>query len=351
MLKLSDFDYNLPPSLIAQYPAERRENARLLVLNRQDGSMAHKHFYNVLKYLKAGDALIMNDTRVTPSRLMGHREDTGGKVEMLLLSELKEGRWEALIKPHKNGLLGRTILFGKGDLRGEVLELKQGGKSTIRLNCRGELKEKLRLYGRIPLPPYIKRETGPGFEKTEALDRERYQTVLARHEGSVAAPTAGLHFSEELLGNLSDQGIRLVTMTLHIGAGTFRPVRQEDITSHTMEPEYFSLSRESADSINEVKASGGRIICVGSTATRTLETCTTSVGRIEPMSGWTSLFIYPGYEFKAVDALITNFHLPKSTLLMLVCAFAGREQTLQAYKEAISKEYRFYSYGDAMLII
>jgi S-adenosylmethionine:tRNA ribosyltransferase-isomerase len=350
-MRLSDFDYHLPPSLIAQYPAERREASRLLVLGREDGSVTHAFFYDLVDYLKAGDALVMNDTRVTPSRLHGRRADTGGKVELLLISEIGEGKWESLVRPHKRGLMGADIRFGDGDLTGRVLELKEGGRGIVLLECESPLKDMLLLHGRTPLPPYIKRDYEGDSLETEMLDRERYQTVIARREGAVAAPTAGLHFSEELLGELSSRDVRIVTLTLHVGPGTFMPVRTEDVQAHRMEAEYFSLSKESAEILNEVRASGGRLVCVGSTATRVIETCSTAEGRVRPAEGWTDLFIYPGYEFKAVDALITNFHLPKSTLLMLVCAYAGRGNTLAAYREAVERGYRFYSYGDAMLII
>ncbi len=350
-MRLSDFDYYLPPSLIAQHPAPRRDSSRLLVLNRREDSLTHERFFDIVKYLNAGDALVMNNTKVSPSRLAGRREDTGGKTELLLMSELSEGRWEALIKPHKKGLVGATILFGTGDLKGEVRELKEGGRGIVVLSSEGPLKKKLQEHGRTPLPPYIKREKGKGTLETEMMDRERYQTVVARHDGSIAAPTAGLHFSIELLEKLSAQGVKVVAVTLHIGPGTFMPVRREDVLSHKMEEEYFYLSSQSAEEINRVREAGGRVVCVGSTAARTLEACSRSDGTIEPTSGTSNLFIYPGDEFKAVDALITNFHLPKSTLLLLVCAFAGRERTLSTYKEAVTKGYRFYSYGDAMMII
>lgn len=350
-MRLSDFDYHLPPSLIAQHPAEQRENARLMVLNKGDGSISHERFFNVVKYLRPGDALVMNDTRVTPSRLMGHRADTGGKVELLLISEKKEGEWESLIRPHKKGLLGTTILFGNGGLWAGVIELREEGRGYVRLSSDGPLKEKLLAYGKTPLPPYIRRNQRGDSQDVEMSDRERYQTVIARHDGSVAAPTAGLHFSAVLLEKLAAQGVKVVTITLHIGPGTFRPVRREDVVSHKMEAERFCVSPESAEEINKAKASGGRVVCVGSTAARTLETCAENDGRIEAGTASTGLFIYPGYDFKAVDALITNFHLPRSTLLLLVCAFAGRERTLQAYREAVAGGYRFYSYGDAMMII
>jgi len=338
-IRAEDFDYALPPDRIAQHPVEPRDHARLMVLHRDSGKLEHRRFYEVVDYLRRGDVLVINETRVFPARLVGKRP-SGGKVELLLVRPLGRDTWEALAKPGRKVRPGERLLFGEGKLTGEVVERTEGGKRVVRFS--GDL-EALRNLGQVPLPPYIRRSPIPE-------DRKRYQTVYARVEGSVAAPTAGLHFTEELLGRLREKGVEVVPIVLHVGPGTFRPVRGE-VSEHRMEAEYYEVSPRAAEVVNLARGKGGRVVAVGTTSVRTLETVADEEGRVRPGSGWTELFIYPPYRFRVVDALITNFHLPRSTLLMLVAAFAGRERVLEAYMEAVRLGYRFYSYGDAMLII
>lgn len=341
-MKTKDFDYNLPPELIAQKPLERRDSSRLLILDKYTGAILHSTFKNIVSFINAGDVVVLNDSRVIPARLIGVREDTGGKIELLLLHPAGENMWECLAKPGKRARPGHRFVFGDGTLRAEMLEAKPDGSRLVGFSYRGSFDSILAQLGKTPLPPYIKQDLP---------DSERYQTVYAASPGSVAAPTAGLHFTPSLLAKLQEKGATLVFITLHIGLGTFRPVSEANISDHKMHAEYFSLSAAAADTVNEGKKRGGRVIAVGTTACRVLETQSVAGGIIAAGSGWTDLFIYPGYEFKMVDALLTNFHLPKSTLVMLVSAFAGRERVLAAYGEAVREKYRFYSFGDAMLII
>jgi len=349
-MKVDEFDFELPERLIAQRPLPERTSSRLLVLHRADGSTEHRTFTDLAQYLRPGDTLVLNDTKVMPARLLGVKADTGAKAEVLLLKRLEGDRWEALVKPGKKIRRGTFLHFGKSGpsdvplLTAHVEEEGEMGARVIRFSYEGIFQELLDRLGEMPLPPYIK-------EKLE--DRDRYQTVYARHEGSAAAPTAGLHFTEDFLARLEHQGVKLCRITLHVGLGTFRPVTAETVEEHKMHAEWYSVSQESADLLNEAKSGGGRIVAVGTTSARTLETLGLRFGpgRIEACSGWTDIFIYPGYRFTMVDALLTNFHLPRSTLVMLVSALAGRENILRAYKEAIEREYRFFSFGDAMLII
>ncbi len=339
-MQLSDFDYHLPEELIAQHPAAVRDQSRLLVLGRDTGAVSHRRFYDLSSYLVPGDTLVFNDTRVIPARLVGTKSDTGGKVEVFLLNRLAEDRWETLVKPGRKLRPGTTVNFGD-DLSGEILAVTDFGGRVVRFSFNGIFEEVLDRLGETPLPPYI---------HEQLPDKERYQTVYSRARGSAAAPTAGLHFTDKLLSSLADNSINLAFLTLHVGLGTFRPVSAENILDHKMHREYYSIPPAAADTVNRAKERGGRIIAVGTTAVRTLETVARD-GRIEAGSGWTDIFIYPGYRFQMVDALLTNFHLPKSTLLMLVSAFAGRENVLAAYREAVAERYRFFSFGDAMLII
>ncbi|HHX77385.1 MAG TPA: tRNA preQ1(34) S-adenosylmethionine ribosyltransferase-isomerase QueA [Firmicutes bacterium] len=341
-MKTKDFDYYLPPELIAQKPLEQRDESRLLVLDKHTGATVHSTFKNIVSYINAGDVVVLNDSRVIPARLIGAREDTGGKIELLLLHPAGEDMWECLAKPGKRARPGHRFVFGDGALRAEILAVKPDGSRLVGFSYRGSFDSILAQLGKTPLPPYIKQDLP---------DSERYQTVYAASPGSVASPTAGLHFTPSLLAKLQEKGATLVFITLHIGLGTFRPVSVDNIHDHKMHAEYFSLSAAAAGTINEGKKRGGRVIAVGTTACRVLETQSVAGGIIAGGSGWTDLFIYPGYEFKMVDALLTNFHLPKSTLVMLVSAFAGRERVLAAYQEAVREKYRFYSFGDAMLII
>lgn len=342
MMKLSDFNYILPEELIAQDPLEKRDNSRLMVLHRDTGAWEHKHFYDIIEYLNPGDCLVVNNTKVIPARLMGVKEDTGASIEVLLLKRKEEKIWETLVKPGKKARIGARISFGDGLLIGEVVDIVEEGNRLIRFEYEGIFEEILDKLGQMPLPPYI----------THRLqDRNRYQTVYAKYDGSAAAPTAGLHFTEELLEKIQKKGIRIAKVTLHVGLGTFRPVKEENVLEHHMHSEFYMVDEAAADAINETKAAGGRIIAVGTTSTRTLETVAESDGHIPVKSGWTDIFIYPGYQFKAVDCLITNFHLPESTLIMLVSALADRETVLRAYEEAVREKYRFFSFGDAMLIL
>jgi len=337
MYKLSDYDYNLPKELIAKYPVEPRDSCRLMVLNRKDKSIKHTIFRNIGDYLESGDLLVLNDTKVIPARLIG-RKETGSKIEIFLLRELGENIWEALGKNIKRLKLGQKVIFGDG-FYCELLEKGKDGKIKVKLFA-DNVKEAINKYGHIPLPPYISRED-------EDKDRQLYQTVFARKEGAVASPTAGLHFTEELLNNLKEKGINITYITLHVGLGTFKPIKVEDITKHKMHEEYYSIPDESLNLIMETKEKNKRVIAVGTTVVRALE----SYGKTGKKEGYSDIYIYPPFQFKIVDALITNFHLPKSTLLLLVSAFAGRDFIMKAYREAIKNKYRFYSYGDAMFII
>ena len=340
-LNVNDYDFELPEELIAQVPLLDRTSSRLLVLDRETGDIEHRHFRDVLDYLNKGDALVVNDSRVLPARLFGAKQETGGKVELLLLKQTEDDVWEALVKPAKKVRVGSVVEFGDGLLQAEcVEELPEGGR-RFKFDYDGIFYEILDELGTMPLPPYIREQLD---------DQDRYQTVYARERGSAAAPTAGLHFTEELLEAAKAKGVRLIPLTLHVGLGTFRPVTADSIEEHTMHSEYFELSAESAAALREIRANGGRIFAVGTTSTRTLETIMRNHGDFVESSGWTDIFIYPGVELKAIDGLITNFHLPKSTLVMLVSAFATRDIILHAYRTAVAERYRFFSFGDAMLI-
>ncbi len=340
-MKTHDFYYDLPEELIAQTPLEKRDTSRLMVLDKETGEVTHKHFYDIIDYLNPGDCLVMNDSRVLPARLLGHRP-TGGAVEVLLLRDLGNKRWECLCKPGRKMQVGSQVIFGTGELTATVKEVREDGNRVVEFHYEGIFLEVLERLGKMPLPPYI---------KAELQDQERYQTVYSREVGSAAAPTAGLHFTNELLEKIREKGIRTAFVTLHVGLGTFRPVKAENILEHHMHAELCMMSPETAAVLNETKAQGGRIICVGTTSCRTLESLVNEDGSFEAKSKWTEIFIYPGYTFKAMDGLITNFHLPESTLVMLVSAFAGREKVLHAYEEAVKERYRFFSFGDAMCII
>lgn len=340
-MNTKDFYFNLPPELIAQTPLKERTASRLLVLNRETGELAHRHFYDIIDYLNEGDCLVMNNTRVIPARLYGAKEGTGGKIEFLLLKRIEGNKWEVILKPGRRAKAGTRFTFGDGLLTAEILEQKEDGGRIVEFFYDGIWEELLDRLGEMPLPPYIK-------EKLD--DRERYQTVYSKIKGSAAAPTAGLHFTDELLEKIRAKGIKTAFLTLHVGLGTFRPVSVENVESHVMHSEYYEVSEETAKTVNETRKAGGRIIAVGTTSVRTLETCTTEDGELLAKSGETKIFIYPGYKFKAVDALITNFHLPESTLLMLVSAFSDKETILKAYETAVSEKYRFFSFGDAMFI-
>lgn len=340
-LKLSDFYYDLPKEKIAQTPLKDRSSSKLMVLDRKSDSLEHKHFSDIINYLDEGDCLVLNDTRVIPARLLGEKEHTGAHIEFLLLRRIDDCRWEVMVKPGKRAGVGVRVAFGNGELTAEVEKISDDGLRIVKFEFEGIFEEVLDKLGQMPLPPYI----------TEKLaDKERYQTVYSKHEGSAAAPTAGLHFTKELLEKIRGKGVRIAYVTLHVGIGTFRPVKVEDVTTHKMHSEFYVVDEETADIINQTKKAGKRIIAVGTTSTRTLETVADQNGVIKPSSGWTDIFIYPGYKFKIVDALITNFHLPESTLLMLVSAFYNREKMLMAYNEAVKNDYRFFSFGDAMFI-
>ena len=339
-MKTHDFWYDLPEELIAQTPLERRDGSRLMVLNRETGEIQHKHFYDVIDYLNPGDCLVMNDSRVLPARLMGHRP-TGGVVEVLLLRDLGNKCWECLCKPGRKMQVGNEVIFGDGELTAVVREVQEDGNRVVEFKYEGIFLEVLERLGKMPLPPYI---------KEELQDQERYQTVYSRVNGSAAAPTAGLHFTQELLERVTAMGVKIGYVTLHVGLGTFRPVKEDEIEGHEMHSEYCIIPQETADLINETRKNGGRVICVGTTSCRTIESWAAEDGTMTASAGWTDIFIYPGYRFKVMDALITNFHLPESTLIMLVSALAGREHILAAYREAVREKYRFFSFGDAMFI-
>ncbi len=340
-MKTHDFWYDLPEELIAQTPLEKRDSSRLLKLDRATGQVEHHYFYNIIDYLKPGDCLVMNDSRVLPARLLGHRP-TGGAVELLLLRDLGDKKWECLCKPGRKMQAGSQVIFGNGELTATVAEVKDDGNRVVEFSYEGIFLEVLERLGKMPLPPYI---------KEELRDQERYQTVYSRSVGSAAAPTAGLHFTNDLLRQIREKGVKTAFVTLHVGLGTFRPVKAEDIHDHHMHSELCMMSQETAELLNETKKSGGRVICVGTTSCRTLESLVNEDGTFDAKSKWTEIFIYPGYTFKAMDGLITNFHLPESTLVMLVSAFAGRENVLAAYEEAVKEHYRFFSFGDAMCIL
>ena len=340
-MKTSDFDYELPEELIAQDPLEDRTSSRLLVLDKNTGERKHTIFHEIIDYLNPGDCLVINNTKVIPARLIGEREETGGKVEVLLLKRKENNIWETLVKPGKKARPGTRLVFGGGLLRAEVKEVVDEGNRLIQFEYEGIFEEILDKLGQMPLPPYITHEL---------KDKNRYQTVYAKYEGSAAAPTAGLHFTEELLEKIEKKGVKIARVTLHVGLGTFRPVKVEDVTNHHMHSEFYMISQEAADIINDTKRRGGRVISVGTTSTRTLESVADENGFVRETSGWTEIFIYPGYKFKCIDALITNFHLPESTLLMLVSALAGKEHVLAAYETAVKERYRFFSFGDAMFI-
>ncbi|WP_449620041.1 tRNA preQ1(34) S-adenosylmethionine ribosyltransferase-isomerase QueA [Robertmurraya sp. Marseille-Q9965] len=342
-MKVDLFDFHLPEELIAQTPLQDRTSSRLMVLNKETGQIEHEIFKNVKKYLRAGDCIVLNDTRVLPARLFGEKEDTGAKIEVLLLKQVEGDTWETLVKPAKRIKEGSVITFGNGLLSAICVGEKEHGGRLLKFSYEGIFYEVLEALGEMPLPPYIK-------EQLE--DKDRYQTVYAKERGSAAAPTAGLHFTEALLEELKEMGVHIAFITLHVGLGTFRPVSVDDIDEHEMHAEFYQVSEDTAKLLNEIRANGGRIVTVGTTSTRTLETIASAHdGRFVAASGWTSIFIYPGYEFKAIDGMITNFHLPKSTLIMLVSALAGREHVLNAYNTAVAQKYRFFSFGDAMLII
>ena len=340
-MKTSDFNFDLPQELIAQTPIERRDASRMLVLDKATGAWEHRHFFDLPEYLRSGDCLILNDSRVLPARLLGQRLPGGGACEVLLLIDRGEKTWECLVRPGKHLRKGARLSFGDGELTAEVTEVLEGGNRLVRFEYDGIFLEVLDRLGKMPLPPYI---------KEELQDRERYQTVYSKVVGSAAAPTAGLHFTEDLLQKVQNEGVNIGYVTRHVGLGTFRPVKEDDITDHLMHSEYCVIPQETADLINTTKKNGGRVICVGTTSCRTLESWAAEDGTMKASAGWTNIFIYPGYRFKVMDALITNFHLPESTLIMLVSALAGRENVLNAYEEAVRERYRFFSFGDAMFI-
>lgn len=340
-MKTSDFKFDLPQELISQVPIEDRASSRLMVLDKETGNIEHKVFRDIIEYLNPGDCLVLNNTRVIPARLIGEKLETGGKIEFLLLKRTEEDTWQALVKPGKRAKVGTKFSFGNGKLIGEVVDLSDEGSRIIKFHYDGIFEEILDELGNMPLPPYI----------TARLDeKERYQTVYSKHNGSAAAPTAGLHFTEELLNKIKEKGVDIAFVTLHVGLGTFRPVKVEDVLNHKMHSEYYMVSQEAADKINRAKENGKNVICVGTTSCRTIESACNEYGKMKETSGWTEIFIYPGYKFKVLDKLITNFHLPESTLIMLVSAICGKDNVLNAYNEAVKERYRFFSFGDAMII-
>ncbi len=341
-MNVSDFNYELPEELIAQDPLDKRSESRLMILSKNTGEVTHKHFYDITEYLNSGDCLVINNTKVIPARLYGNKEDTGAVIEILLLKRVDAATWECLTRPGKKARSGARIVFGDGLLTGEIIDVIEEGNRLIRFEYEGIFEEILDKLGEMPLPPYI----------THKLqDKNRYQTVYAKYDGSAAAPTAGLHFTPELLREIKDMGVGIAEVTLHVGLGTFRPVKVENVSDHHMHSEYYEINKEACDIINSTKANGKRVVSVGTTSTRTIESAADKDGYLTPKKGDTDIFIYPGYEFKVIDALITNFHLPESTLIMLVSALAGRENVLAAYDEAVKEKYRFFSFGDAMLIV
>lgn len=340
-MNVKDFYFDLPQELIAQDPLEDRASSRLLVLDRETGEVTHRKFRDILGYLNPGDCLVINDTKVIPARLIGSREGTNAKIEVLLLKRRENDIWETLVKPGKKAKPGTVICFGDGLLKGTVIDVVEEGNRLIQFSYDGIFEEILDRLGQMPLPPYITHQL---------QDKNRYQTVYAKHEGSAAAPTAGLHFTKELLQEIEDKGVKLAHVTLHVGLGTFRPVKVENVLDHHMHSEFYMVEESEAEKINQTKRDGGRVICVGTTSCRTIESASDENGILKAGSGWTDIFIYPGYQFKILDCLITNFHLPESTLVMLVSALAGREHVLAAYEEAVKERYRFFSFGDAMFI-
>ena len=341
-MKRQDFYYELPEELIAQDPLENRESSRLLVLDKRSGAISHHIFREITDYLNPGDCLVINDTKVIPARLIGEKEGTGAKIEILLLKRRENNIWETLVKPGRKARPGTKVSFGNGLLTGEILEIAEEGNRLVQFTYEGIFEEVLDRLGQMPLPPYITHQL---------KDKSRYQTVYARHSGSAAAPTAGLHFTPELLQTIEDKGINIARVTLHVGLGTFRPVKAEEITEHHMHSEFYQIDESAAEEINRAKEGGHKVVCVGTTSCRTIESAADENGHLEAGSGWTDIFIYPGYRFKMLDSLITNFHLPESTLIMLVSALAGREHVLKAYEEAVRESYRFFSFGDAMLVV
>lgn len=340
-MKVTDFDFYLPEELIAQHPMEKRDEARLMVMDKENGEIEHKVFKDIIDYLEPGDCLVLNDTRVLPARLIGSKEETGGKIEFLLLKRVDKDTWETLVKPGKRAQIGTRFVFGDGELKAEVIGLGEEGSRIVKFEYEGIFEEVLDKLGQMPLPPYI-------TEKLE--DKEMYQTVYSREQGSAAAPTAGLHFTKELLEKIKEKGVNIAFLTLHVGLGTFRPVKVENIEEHNMHSEYYCISKATADIINKTKESGKNVIAVGTTSCRTLETIGDENGKVREQSGWTDIFIFPGYKYKVVDKLITNFHLPQSTLIMLVSALAGKENVMNAYKTAVNEKYKFFSFGDAMFV-
>ena len=341
MMKTSDFNFDLPQELIAQDPLEDRSSSRLMVLNKESGEITHRIFHDITEYLQPGDCLVINDTKVIPARLIGTKEDTGAHIEILLLKRKENDVWETLVKPGKKCRPGARVVFGNGELKAEIVDVLEDGNRLVHFEYEGIFEEVLDRLGQMPLPPYI----------THKLqDKNRYQTVYAKYEGSAAAPTAGLHFTKELLKQIEDMGVNIARVTLHVGLGTFRPVKVENVLEHHMHSEFYMVEEDQAKLINDTKAAGGRVIAVGTTSCRTLESATGEDGILKAGSGWTEIFIYPGYRFKMIDGLITNFHLPESTLVMLVSALAGKEHIMAAYEEAVREKYRFFSFGDAMMI-
>ncbi len=340
-MKTSDFSYNLPQELIAQTPVEPRDSSRLLLLDRESGEISHKHFYDIIDYLEEGDLIVANDSRVLPARIFGIKEQTGARVEFLLLNQVENNRWETLCKPGKKAREGAEFTFGNGIMKAKIIEVKEDGNRVVEFESEENFYSALDKIGQMPLPPYI----------TEELkDRERYQTVYSNEVGSAAAPTAGLHFTNELMEKIKEKGVNIAYVTLHVGLGTFRPVKVDDVKNHKMHSEHYEISKETSELINQTKANGKRVIAVGTTSCRTLESVASFFGEIKPCEGFTDIFIYPGYKFKVLDGLITNFHLPESTLIMLVSAFAGYDNVMKAYETAVNDKYRFFSFGDAMFI-
>lgn len=342
LLKKKDFYYELPQELIAQTPIKNRDESRLLVLNKETGEISHKHFYDIIDFLNPGDCLVLNNSKVIPARIYGEKEDTGGKIEFLLLKQINLDIWEVILKPGKRAKIGSKFIFGNGILKAEVIDIIEEGKRRVKFYYDGNIYDVLDKIGQMPLPPYI----------TEKLkDKDRYQTVYAKNNGSAAAPTAGLHFTNELLKKIQDKGVNICYVTLHVGLGTFRPVKEDNITDHIMHTEHYMVSKETAKVINDTKKAGKKVFCCGTTSCRTIEATYKKYGEMISCEEDTDIFIYPPYEFKGLDCLITNFHLPESTLIMLVCALAGYDNTMKAYKKAVDEKYRFFSFGDAMLII